>query len=367
MSCPEGMLMRDRVMGWIHSKAMENPPCAYKMSASAEATMTSSLMALHIRSLYGDAQHMCHSERTAWIDFINHQQEAESGLFRGFDTERQASCGEKYDADFIAHDNTYIGLAALDILNAKPRYPLTFLEEWLDPARVKDYVLGRNWADPWFSTDLIFDDFCAMTYDMEQSADQGRHRRAFQVLFDTLDTLQDPDTGFWGPNQGADPHESMAGTWHLFIIYNYHGRRMKFPERIIDNTLVLQGIDGHMAPPERRFATCFDMDATDLLVNLYRQVDYRRQDIRPCLSHLLEANLRLQNPDGGFRPSRSDAAHTVWEMSPSIKNPLPGESDMQATWFRSLVIALICQILSEHPMASIPWRFNQKLCLGWFR
>ncbi len=366
MLISEAELLRKRVLGWVCGMQVEKETCAYRMSSTGEPTLTSALMALFVRSLYGDLATMPSGERGKWIGFLTNMQEEETGLFWGYDVERTAR-DEKYDASYIAHMNTSMVVPALDLVGGKPNYPLSFLEDWLDPESIRCYLLSRDWSNPWYETDLIIYDSCSLAYDMEESEDPTRHRRAFEVMFDTLDAFQDPATGLWGTNHSADPYEAMAGTWHLFIIYNYLRRPVHYPEKIIDSTLALQGEDGHMFPAERRFGSCSDMDATDLLVNLYRGVDHRRDDIREALARLLEANLRLQNPDGGFRPSRSDPLTTVWVLSHEIKNPSPGESDVQATWFRSLVIALISQVFPDHPLASINWTFNRRLSVGWYR
>ncbi len=39
---------------------------------------------------------------------------------------------------------------------------------------------------------------------------------------------------------------------------------------------------------------------------------------------------------------------------------------MFSTWFRVHTIALICQVLKDHPLSKIPWRFNGICSMGWY-
>jgi hypothetical protein len=43
----------------------------------------------------------------------------------------------------------------------------------------------------------------------------------------------------------------------------------------------------------------------------------------------------------------------------------PDVSDLFSTWFRMHTIALCCQVLEDHPLAQIDWRFNHTCSMGW--
>jgi hypothetical protein len=173
-------------------------------------------------------------------------------------------------------------------------------------------------------------------------------------------------------------------------------------ERIVDNALLVQQHDGLFSVVGGGGA-CEDLDVVDTLVNMYQRIDYRRDDIWKALQRVLVAIVNSQNEDGGFpwakrhhfrikdwlRLGLSIGRHgnfRYWYHSCNeailgqsilynralrppgwTKTPIPAtESYIFSTWFRSLNLALISQILPENPYAHIEWRFLSAPGLGYF-
>ena len=136
---------------------------------------------------------------------------------------------------------------------------------------------------------------------------------------------------------------------------------------------------------------------------MYQRIDYRRDDIRKALKKVLVATVSSQNEDGGFPWAKryhfgirdwlklgfSIRQHrnlNFWYhsckeamigqfitnnrplRSPGwTKTPIPAkESYIFATWFRSLNLALISQVIPENPYAQIEWKFLTAPGLGYF-
>lgn len=355
--------LKTGALRFLDSVRVKGEPFACRMSPSSDPVLIASLMYIHVRELYNDIRNMTAEERQGWIEFLNSMQDPDTGYLMGFEGEKQAR-DEKYDPVYMALMNSGFGFSAVRILRGEPRYELRFLNEWLKPGWMASYIKNRNWANPGHETDRLTLMAMCLGFEMDRRQSEA-HRQAIHRMLDVCDEIQDSETGLWGSNIGSNAWGEMAAAWHLILIYNYMQRPVRFPEKIIDHTLKLQGDDGHFFPPEKRFGTCSDMDATDILVSLSRRIDYRRTDIERALWRLLEANSKLLNPDGGFKPSRLDSPLTTWKLSDDVRNPLPGESDMQATWFRSILIALSCQMLPNNPYACVDWHSERRLGTGW--
>ena len=149
---------------------------------------------------------------------------------------------------------------------------------------------------------------------------------------------------------------------------------------------------------------CEDLDAVDTLVNMYKRIEYRRDDIEKALQKVSAATINLQGDDGGFlwakrhhfgikdwsklgfsilrhcnfgywRHSCTEAVigQFITYNKPRLsqgwtKTGIPAtESDIFATWFRSLNLALISQVLPENPYAEIDWKFLKSPGLGYFK
>jgi hypothetical protein len=84
--------------------------------------------------------------------------------------------------------------------------------------------------------------------------------------------------------------------------------------------------------------------------------------VRRALRGAVASVLRRQRPDGGFVYRRGEPfvhmglAHTA---SPA------DTSNLFPTWFGVHAIGLACQLLPEHPLAALDWRFNSSCSMGW--
>jgi len=63
-------------------------------------------------------------------------------------------------------------------------------------------------------------------------------------MFRWLDDHQNPVTGYWDLGRGSSALNAMAGAFHFYFLYFLTGRRVQYPERIIESTLALQHPDG---------------------------------------------------------------------------------------------------------------------------
>jgi hypothetical protein len=132
----------------------------------------------------------------------------------------------------------------------------------------------------------------------------------------------------------------------------------------VDTVLSLQHPDGGFAP-DGGGGACEDVDAVDILVNLYKRFDYRRPEIRWALRRTLRHLLALQNPDGGFPYGRYRPGDPITHMGVPGTLTRQGDSAAFPTWFRVHTLALLAEVLTDEPALSGSLRFSSCLSMGW--
>jgi hypothetical protein len=132
---------------------------------------------------------------------------------------------------------------------------------------------------------------------------------------------------------------------------------------LIDVALSLQHADGGFNPRGGGGA-CEDTDAIDILVNMYKRVDYKRSQIRRALRRALHHILDRQMADGGF-VYRLDQpfVHMGIQKTKAGAN----RSSLFPTWFRVHTLALVSEILTDEPVLQWNWQFNNACSMGWHR
>lgn len=390
--------LKERALNWLETMRLPGTVGQYRLNRGADASVFSSCFAVFLRHLLGDLDTLDSAERQAWLSWLQEFQDPESGLF--VDQQNAARAPDQdHDNEHLNRQLTTFCLSAVHALGGRPRHPLRFLDAWKDPARIERWLDSLNWKNPWNCGNKAMFMGIFLAYDLEQTGDPGT-RRALDAWFDWHDRHQRPASGFWGEGPRADYIDGMGGAYHQYTIYNYMQRPLGYPEQIVDRVLLLQQPDA-MYSPYQGGATCYEMDAVDILVHSYRRHDYRRADIRAALRRMLPAVLETQNADGGFcwgrrrpfgpagylRLTTDLARHRslfYWYLSwraalviqirrrPQLKTgwvPQPRdwhESSVFDTWFRCLTIAEISQVVDDTPYARLSWQYLTVPGLGWF-
>ena len=400
-SFPEPLSLRKRVLEWVEKMRVKEAPYGrYKMSPSTQPYLLSSCYAAFVRELYADLRNLSTWQRKEWIDYINSCQDRETGLF--CDPEMRPEHAKNHSWEYLFLQSTTFCLSALSALQGTSRHPVHYDGRWYNPSGIVRWLERRDWSNAWMETNTVMFVGILLIREFTQYG-TVKAKRVLENMLEWLDQFQDPCTGYWGTREGASLQNSMAGAYHLYLLYYYLDRPLKYLDKIIDSTLSLQQQDG-LFSPRGGGGACEDIDAIDTLVNAYQRTTYSRSDIVRALMRALPSLLACQNEDGGFVYARRRRFHLKewvrlftfikedhctfkWRlrlMGTVIKDQLaPGrglrvtewprmaipvkESDMLGTWFRSLAIAEISQILPELPYASLKWIFRDSPGLGWFR
>lgn len=358
-----------KVLGWVES--MREKDGVYGMYRYARSSpgpdLYGSCFAAMLRYLTGDLANLSGNQKDEWIKLIQSWQE-DSGLildpqYYSWVGRRSPEEARMWDSEYISYEMTATAISALDVFGATAMKPFEFFKPNLNPESIREYLQSRNWQQPWMEGNKIlnFGIFLIKNYESNRCS-----KECIDAFFDTLDSLLDPRTGFWGTDKGASVFDGMGGAMHEYMLYFYCGRKIKYAEAVVDSTLSLQQEDG-LFEPSGGGTQCADLDAVILLAGMYLMNDYRRNEIQKTLKRVYDAifALGLWNKDGGFK---SNAHHTSDRTF--RRNGLPyvsnngGESDMLSTFFRLGTIYLISRVI-DTPFSSYPWLVN-KNSLYWY-
>jgi hypothetical protein len=386
---------------WIKSQ-YRLAPGGFQLSPDSPVCLIGTSCAALASELLDDLSSWSAGSIEKWSDFIRGFQR-EDGWFA--DPYLKPSAGNSsLDSDYLRGHATFLALMALDALGQRPRQRLEFLDAWRDDSRLYDWLEQRDWTNPWRESNWVewigywlLMDAGLRTNDVPLSG--SKWPAGFAGLMAWLEDHQDSTTGFWGdPScQGLTRIlHMMAAAYHHYVFYYATGREIRYRERIIDHTLSLQQPDGLFVPGKVGGGPCEDLDAVDILANMYRLTDYRRSDIEDILSRALAALIANQCPSGAFvyssEPSNT-SIQSILKLSYSrgpttglgmlrryLNNgsaalhyagcpKLPfrkGTGDMFSQWFRPLAIAIIADLLGED-RSPVWWRFRfrTQITQGW--
>lgn len=300
------------------------------------------------------------TERQEWADYLNDWQDSRTGYFIGPELVREEMGSRRHSYEHIAQHLTAHVLPALALLGHRPRYPLVFARDFLDTPYLAKWLDARDWRDAWLEgNNLVFvGQFLIHLRDLEG---EPRAQQSLDLYFDWLDKHVDAETGLWGSNGYCSHADALYGGYHQLLVYYHEGRPVQHRERLVDVALSLQHTDGGFHPRGGGGA-CQDVDAIDILVNMYKQIDYRRAEIRLALRRALVHIQQRQMPEGGF-VYRLDQPFTHMGVARTASGA--NKANLFPTWFRVHTLALMGEILTDEPALQGLNRFNDRFSMGW--
>jgi hypothetical protein len=299
-------------------------------------------------------------DRRAWVDYIRQWQDPDSGIFIGPEIVPGELTSSIHDWTHVTMHLTAHAVPALHILGGRPAYALRFAKRFLDLNRLSQWLQRRDWRKAWLEgNNLLFvGQFLIYLRDFEQ-CDEAQV--ALNLLFEWLNREQDPATGLWGTDGYCDAFDAIYGGYHQLLLYYYCNRPVPHAERIIDTGLGLQHSDGGFAR-DWGGGACEDVDVVDILVNLYKRTGHRPRAVRRALQLALDNILNQQLADGGFVYRKGQ---TFSQMGIQRTQVPANTSELFSTWFRVHTIALASQVIADHELSEIPWKFNNTCSMGW--
>ena len=294
--------------------------------------------------------------------FVASTQDSESGLLIGPELVGfEAAPGVMHDREHLLMHLTCSALPFCQQFAIELKHPIRAAHKFCDQEFLKQWMESRDWHRAWFEGNNILFVGQLLVYLRDTEMHPGA-ATALNAWFQWLDHSVDQNTGLWGTNGFCSPMEAVYGGYHQLLVYYYEDHPLPSVRGLVDTVLKLQHDDGGFNPHGNAGA-CEDIDSVDILVNCYKRLDYRRDDIRHALRRSIRHIFATQNSDGGFPYSRNCAQTHMG---------IPG-TDAEAnvsctfpTWFRIHTLALIAEILPNEPsLQPVPFKFSNALSMGW--
>jgi len=174
--------------------------------------------------------------------------------------------------------NTAFALAAMELLDLAPQYPVKMGPEYGDP---RAFLNTLDWR-------------AAVYADSHKGAGAGSIYALvpalgtpgwFEAYFAACDDLFDPNNGLMG--QGKPPGgdaDQIGGTFHYSFLYQHFNRQMPHPEARIDSVLRLQLPDGYWMASNHLWMT---LDAIYLMTRTLRYCPHRFEDVRRVVRRVM--------------------------------------------------------------------------------
>ncbi len=357
-------IIKKKTLAYIESMHIQKKPYGqYCYSGSTKKpVLYSSTYAVMTRHLYRNLDSVSGNERKEWISYIQSFQ-TEDGLFK--DPVVADSELVNYDWWGWRHLTCHV-IVALTVWGSVAQKEFACIKPFHNPDFVKKWLLGRDWSTPASSNNAgneILNYGTLLQYSRDFHNDK-KAKKTIEVILDWLLENQNSLYGAWGPyidiNNKIDLAQVMMGGYHEFLLFFYDKRPFKYQEIIIDRILFLQNEKGGFIGPHHAMSSaCQDIDAIDPLSRLTLQTEYRKDDIKLALEEAISCVLSHQNKDGGFVFYRDkDFEYGHEEMYSRIN-----ESDTFSTWFRTLSLSIIGQVLSDEILGKFNWQFTK--CPGY--
>ena len=333
----------------------------YTMCSGGNVTLYASCFAAMTLHYLGSLKTTGNKRLEKWVEYINRWQDPETGYFIGPEIVPGELRSPQHNWEHITMHLTAHALPALHVLGGRPKYPLRFAHRFLDRNTLQKWLEQRDWRQAWLEGNNLLFVGQSLIY-IRDFENMRAAEDALETYFNWLDAEQDPATGLWGTNGFCDVFEALYGAYHQLLVYWYCKRTVRYARAIMDTVLSMQHADGSFTRSGGGGA-CEDVDAVYVLVNLYKRTGYKTETVRHALEKALRSILRNQMPCGGFINSRGKSFLQLGIAKTFV--PV-NTADMFATWFRVHTIAVICQVLWDHPLAEIQWRFNDICSMGWY-
>ena len=175
-------------------------------------------------------------------------------------------------------------VAALELFDAAPLYPLRALEPYATPQGLYALLEALDWkGDPWPQSHQGAGVFAAMT--LTHMVDAHWQDAYFRWLWEEADE----ETGMWRKGcirEGTAPlYHHMGGTFHYVFNHAYARRPLRYPEKLIDTMLALyrENRIAFEAGDFGRRVGFLEIDWVFLLTRASRQTPHRFYEVKEAL------------------------------------------------------------------------------------
>lgn len=234
--------------------------------------------------------------RQAWIASLQGFQDPATGVF--------------VDPTHSDHHTTAHCAAALELFEARPAHPLTFLRGLADHDRLRTFLDALDWDHPWPASHDAAGAGSALAITGEVGPDW------FAAYFDWFDAEVDPSTGLWRTGRMLPAQEwpglfaNLGGSFHYHFVYDYFRQPWPYPDRLIDTCLeLLHDSAGTFAETDIGFR---DIDLIFCLSRARRQTAHRFDEVGVALSIMVDRVAALLTDPAYLGSDHLDDVHTTF-------------------------------------------------------
>lgn len=219
-------------------------------------------------------------------------------------------------------------IAALELFDAAPAYPLTYHKEHFGtPEQVISFLESRDWAgDPWDQSHQGAGFYAAMVLTEVMSLEWQ------DAYFDWLAEHADPVTGIGlagAQNGQRNIFHHLAGWFHYMFNHVYAKRAFPYAEAMVDSCFDIYHNRQNIHRALGSSIGFSDIDWVFLINRASAQSGYRRAEVKELLREYAQGYLDwLENDLGNARKTRFDDLHalfgTVCALA-ELQLALPGE------------------------------------------
>ena len=213
--------------------------------------------------------------REEWIKALQGFQNPETGLF-------------SEPTHHFIHTTAHC-IAALELFDAKPAYPLASLMKYSTKEGLYELLENLDWNnEPWPQSHQGAGIYASMV--LTDSVDSKWCDDYFEWMWENAD----PETGLWrkgAVNNGkAGLFMHLGSTFHYLFNHEHAKRPLRYPEKLIDTCIMLYekqmiGAPDHTYKAENfgKYIAFLEIDWTYCITRASRQTPYRFDDCRRVL------------------------------------------------------------------------------------
>lgn len=338
---------KEKTLSYV--KSMNIAPYQYKYAHSVDkACLYASVYACMLLGMFGEIDKLSEAEKDEWKDYFDSFQSEEDGLFYP----PELDCAEyrndgKWGDGWGKHHLAGHIIIAYNRLGRRPKYRFSCYDKLSEKNSfdvwIKQFKLREK---AWSESNYIMNAYMLLQYNRDQWGDK-KAECIVEAIKEWLKSTYNVETGMWNQNSVAYEDEiavAIRAAYHLYPLFLYDGENELYVEKTIDLILQSQNSWGGFTSERSVAGACEDIDAVDpLLRAAICYPEYRKEDVKVALSKSLIWILSNYNSDGGATFYIENEHHYGdHPMTTSLYN----ESNLFATWFRTLCIAYMCDYLN---------------------
>lgn len=342
--CFDYKIFKKSALSYMHS--MRLSPFEYAYSASAAVpTLYASIYSCMLQGLLGELSKCDAIFNKSWIEYIDSFQSGD-GYFRdpAIQGEEFEGTGNWGDGWGIRHLAAH-AIIAYARLNGRPKHPFYFLEPYYGENYLSQWLDAFDFSqNVWASSNYIMNLCTLLQFSRDYMQDRQADKAVQQILA-WLRLRQSSKTGMWHTYSLDDYKrlsDAIRGAYHFYPLLVYENQPVEYRERTMDWILKSQNSWGAFEDEKQPSGACEDIDAIEPLIRFTMQTGYRKTDVDLCIKRALVWVLANLNDDGGF-VFMLETPHE-YGCHPATSSKL-GESNLFATWFRTLCLAYMVKYL----------------------